>query len=146
MLIRLTRVLGKRAAGLLVVLYGLCVIVPSAAIALGDTARAAHCLTADQHHATGHATRLAPAHDVAPAHIHANGAAHEHGDAHGVGEDSLSVSNCCGLMCLAAIPAAAGESGDEPLLALPAVRKLRQNIAGCGPDLLYRPPITSLSL
>src|SRR5512145_2486677 len=106
MLIRLTRAMRSRAAVTLAVLYMLCVLIPAAALALGDGSRAAHCITADHHglravhgheHANhGHATQEPAGGKV---HLHDDGTSHEHSKAP-VGKSSDA--QCCGLVCLSA--------------------------------------------
>lgn len=141
MLIRLTKTCRGRAAGILVALYSLCVLAPTTALAFADPATAAHCLTDDHHMAA-----KPHSHGAAAAHVHAEGTAHEHSMPQSGDDENGRTSNCCGLMCLFAVPVAFGQAGDEPPPAMPATPKLRQNLPGCAPDLLYRPPISLLSL
>ena len=49
MLTQLRKGLRSRVAGVLVVLYALCLLAPAAAFAFGDVTKAAHCLTDDSH-------------------------------------------------------------------------------------------------
>jgi hypothetical protein len=141
MLVRLTKVLRIRAALALGLLYGICALMPTAALAFGDAAKAAHCLTDSHHHA------------AAKSHIHGAQVHHQHdtdASAHHPPMDSRDKSEaagaCCGLMCLSAVPAALGVAGSEPVPSPPKLAALQQNVAGCGPTLLDRPPDFSLSL
>ena len=140
MLVKLTKVLRRRAASLLVVLYALCVVAPAGALALGDAGRAAHCLTED-HHASQHTH----AHKQTAEHLHADGTSHQH--SHTQDQDSGGAnSSCCGLMCLPALPAAFGDVIDEPLPTSNLVLAVQLTLPSSGPKLLYRPPIDALSI
>lgn len=126
-----------RAASVLVVLYALCVLTPAAALALGDAAKAAHCLT-DENHGLG------PSHANSKPHVHDDGNASQH--SHDGDEQQSTSGQCCGLFCLSAL----APSTDLPLAQpeLPAlVPSLNANgLLGHGPDRLDRPPDSLLSL
>jgi hypothetical protein len=128
-----------RAAGILAVLYALCVLAPAAAFALSDAAHASHCLTHD-HHAAG------AGHDHADAlghvHIHGDGSSHEHAtpdDSH-----SKASSECCGLFCLTALPTPLADLGAWTSFGASTLSTATADHAGRGPDRLYRPPISFL--
>jgi hypothetical protein len=125
----------------LALLYGICVLMPTAALAFGDAAKAAHCLT-DNHH---HAAAKSHSHGAEGHHQAANddSAHHPPTDSR---DKAPAPGACCGLMCLSAVPVALGVAGSEPVPSPPKLAVLQQNVAGCGPTLLYRPPDFSLSL
>lgn len=140
MLIQLTRALKWRAAGLLVVLYALCVLAPAAAFAFGDSARAAHCLI-DDHHGLA---KVALQHDhVSKVHAHPDAGSHDHADAQ---HDDANSSNCCGLVCLSALPAASTDLISDRVSRKTLTSLLQEGVTGLGADLLYRPPISLSSL
>jgi hypothetical protein len=150
MLIRLTRAMRWRAAGTLGLLYMLCVLAPAVAFAFGDGSRAAHCVTDDHHglrtvHVHEHVghEHAAHKHDGRTVHVHDDGTSHEHSKA----PDGKSPdAQCCGLVCLSALPAGVVDVA-TPIFRAVAANSARQNaIAGKPPDRLYRPPISSLSL
>lgn len=124
-----------RAAGVLVVLYALCVLAPAAAFAFGDNAKAAHYLT-DENNGLAHVHSTTHAHD--------DGTAHQHADDSDE-QQSGATGSCCGLFCLSALAPYADLPSVQPeLLAL--VRSLdATGIIGQAPDRLYRPPDALLS-
>jgi hypothetical protein len=127
---RLTRGLGRQAASALVVLYALCLLAPPAALAFGDASHAAHCISHDHH-------------GLAPVHAHQDGAAQPHSgdDGDGKGEPG----QCCGLVCLTALPVTPPLAATEP--AAPTLISIRHDgLSSHTPDRLYRPPISLLSL
>ncbi|MEW6449133.1 MAG: hypothetical protein AB1490_00665 [Pseudomonadota bacterium] len=131
---------------LFVVLYALCVITPSAAVAFGDGSRTAHCLTDDNSSlAHVHGNNKPHLHEGAIAHSHADeGLVHDHAD--DSDEPQSSSGQCCGLFCVSAI----APSFDLPLLRferpalLPSLNAY--GIPESGPERLYRPPDVLLSL
>jgi hypothetical protein len=141
MLVGFTKVLRIRAALALALLYSICVLMPTAALAFGDAAKAANCLTDNHHYA------------AAKSHVHGAEGHHQFDNdksAHHPPADSRdkapAAGACCGLICLSAIPAALSVVGNEPVRSPPKLAVLQQTVAGCGPKLLYRPPDFSLSL
>lgn len=139
MLTRLTKGLRARAAIAMAVFYCLCTLAPVLAVTIAP-AVAAHCLTEGHQHAAQAAT---PAHDTA-AHVHADGAEHEHGTASGDGH--ADSGQCCGIACISALPATIVVFAAPRLV--PALSSLlaEDNTVGRASDLLYRPPISLLSL
>lgn len=145
-LTRLHRSSKRTAATLFAVLYALCVVVPSAALAYGDGSRTAHCLTDDNPSlAHVHNNNKLHLHEGATVHSHADdGVVHEHADD---GDEPQSTSRqCCGLFCVSAL---------TPTFDLPLVRFERPallpslnayGIPESGPERLYRPPDVLLSL
>jgi hypothetical protein len=128
MLTGLTRAVRNWVAIGFIALYALCILAPTAALALTG----ASCLTE---------------HDLAQVHSHASDGAHEHGDDHNhagaadtPADDDSASSKCCGMVfCSALAP--------EPAFSLaPAVLSGRtafaamQDFTGLPPDKLIRPP------
>jgi hypothetical protein len=129
----LTRARRLRAAGVLAVLYLVCVLAPAAAFALGDASRAAHCLTDTSAHV--HQTKAA-----ADTHDHDDGQS----PAHGHDQDDRAATpdqQCCGLFCVTTFPASAFEVVPPALPATAAALLTEQGVPGKAPDTLYRPPI-----
>lgn len=130
MLKRCSKDFRLKAASLLVALYAICLVAPFAALAFGDF-KAAHCLTDESH-------------GLAATHVHSDGATHpDSGD----GDDgSGPAGKCCGLFCLSAL----APSAEQPAAQLePMALILSLNTTGiiaAGPDRLYRPPDSLLSL
>ena len=157
MLVRLTRVRRLWAVRFAVLVYALCIFAPTLSFALPGSHAVSPCLT-DASHTPGtvHVHAQAPA-----AHLHANGIMHDHAAVHshaGPSHDAAAIkaavspaqtpakghasaAECCGLMCLTALPATLVE------IATPSVPTATQAIEGYleiadnGPSLLYRPPI-----
>jgi hypothetical protein len=150
MLIRLTRAMRLRAAGALALLYMLCVLAPAAAFAFGDGSRAAHCVTDDHHGlrtAHGHENaghqKAGHKHDGGAAHVHDDGTSHDHSTAP---DGKRADAQCCGLVCLNALPASVADVAAPVLPAMLANSAPQDDIAGKVPDRLYRPPISPLAL
>jgi hypothetical protein len=146
-----TKAFRVKAAIALAALYVLCILAPSAAFALSNNPAVAHCLTEGHVGVHVHADK-SHAHADATAHQHHDqGTAHRHHDGgtsqKPSGDDGKgSVANCCGLFSVVAIP------GEPDLMLGPSthasvlVPAPREALSGRGPDRLYRPPISLLSL
>ena len=134
----------RQAACIVVALYGLCVLAPAAALAAFDAAHLVPCLTDDHHHA-GQAHSH---HDhSAKAHVHEDGTVHQHANHDGDGKDGKAAHTCCcGFACLSALPVTAAGLLSAPVLRAALALPAEPPISGRGPDLLYRPPISLLSL
>jgi hypothetical protein len=128
----------SRAARLLVALYALCVLAPAGALAFGDAAYAAHCLT-HEHHGAGHVHD--PADVAGQVHVHDDGTSHEHSTTDD--PTGKAAAECCGLFCLTALPAPMADLASLPSFA-GALAAAADDRAGRGPDILYRPPISLL--
>jgi hypothetical protein len=146
MLVWFAKSVRLRSAGFFAALYLICVLAPSAVFAFGDASQTAHCLTdtalsAHVHMKSDGAASHSHAHGT-PAHAHGTTADHDDGD----NGAKPSHANCCGLFCLSSLPAGflAIEPGAAP--ASVAIFAIAQEMAGSGPDRLYRPPIISLSI
>jgi hypothetical protein len=140
MLMRLTKAVRSRVASAVALLYMLCVLAPVAAFAFGDGSRAAHCITDDNH---GLRSAHVHTHDAGKVHVHEDGTSHEHSKPP---DGKSSDGQCCGLVCLSALPASISEVETPSLPALVAVSDNQEDVAGRTPDRLYRPPISPLSL
>ena len=155
MLVRLTRAKRLRAGWLIVLAYLLCVLAPTISYALPGVHAPARCLT-DQNHVPGMVhVHSEPQHVHEDGHIHGHAAAKAHS---AVGDHSMSVASnsksapekaphtsggqCCGLMCVTAIPAKVVDivkpSAPTALCEVEGYR----NAADNAPPRLYRPPIS----
>ena len=123
-------------------LYLLCVLAPTAAFAIGDGSRIVNCLTNDNHGLQSAHIHHLHQHDSGKAHVHADGTSHGHSKAPG---GKSSDGQCCGLICLSALPASVSEVQTPALPAMVAVSADQEDVAGKTPDRLYRPPIASPS-
>lgn len=154
MLVRFNKARRLRAAWLLALVYMLCVLAPGVSFAFSDGSRAAPCLT-DENHAFG----IVHVHEVkAPAqHVHADGHTHEHPGSHAAsglsaGNDETPVpasghhkapgAQCCGMVCLSALPATIFEIVTPSMPMLAYVSETYRNVADNAPPRLYRPPIS----
>lgn len=156
MLVRLTKARRLWAVRFAVLVYALCILAPTLSFALPGSHAVSPCLT-DANHTPGmmHVHAEAPA-----AHLHANGTMHDHAAAHshtGASHDAAAIkamspeqspakghksgAECCGLMCLTALPATLVEIATPCVpTSAPAIETYRE-VADNGPSLLYRPPI-----
>jgi hypothetical protein len=149
MLVRLTRVVRSRCAGVLAVLYLVCILSPAAAFAFGDGSQTSHCLTEASLSAHVHGTHVHGSGGAASPHSHAEGtpAQHSHDPASHSHDGGVAAdSTCCGLFCVSSLAADLIAASPDGAPGSTAVFPIAQEIAGSGPDRLYRPPITSLSI
>jgi hypothetical protein len=126
----LTKRLRRRAATLLVVLYAVCLLAPSAAFALADGPRQAHCLTQADH-------------GLAKAHFDHDSAKHEHPQKSD--DEQGQLKNCCGLFCLTALTPLLDLTIGQSLVGSTLVATLEDAVARSEPRRLDRPPISLLS-
>lgn len=128
----LTRKRRWRVASLLVALYALCLVTPTAVMAAGKGAIPAHCLT-DDHHAAG------------AIHAHQDGSSHHHSGSKE--DDGDHDGKCCGLFSVSAIApelgiivTPRGPAAQQPSLTV-------DDLTGRGSDRIDRPPrIPSVAL
>jgi hypothetical protein len=140
-----------RVAATFVAAYLFCMLAPPLALAFADSAGALHCLTARHEHrspvaaaekvGTPHAHEAHSHHDAAGQHDHHG---HDTGAPPASGMDAAA--NCCGYLCLSAIPV-----GPVPCVGLQermaaAEALAGPSIAGRGPDRIDRPPIVLLPM
>lgn len=139
MFTRFLRIGRWRMAGLMAVLYALCVLVPAAAFAFGDGSRAAQCLSEENHSLHVHM-------DASQGHMHSESVSHAHhqnADSPDHPGKQSTAGQCCGLVCLSALPAT-NLWVQLPTTKPAAVRTARlDKILGQIPPVLYRPPNTS---
>jgi len=159
MLVRLTRIQRMRAGWLVALVYLLCVLAPTISYALPGEHSVARCLT-DENHVAG----MVHVHNTIPAqHVHSDGHVHEHFAAYSSAKSdgdrpSMKVAltgkpvpekaphssdgQCCGLMCVSALPAALIDivtpSTPTALCKVEGFRKVTDNT----PSRHYRPPIS----
>jgi hypothetical protein len=159
----LTRLSGARrllVGRLVALIYLVCVLAPSSALAIGNGHLSAHCLFDDQlltsiaHQQTSDAPAVSPA---ASQHDHSNPPAasmHQHHHNHGAPIATTSTEHepaqhqhpaidlqCCGMLCVAALPAAISDvATPTPTLAF-ALPESGRHLADNLPARHYRPPI-----
>ena len=155
MLVRLTRTRRLRAGWLIALAYLLCVLAPTISYALPGLHSPARCLT-DENHVHG----MVHVHSE-PQHVHADGHTHDHDAAQGLAagdDDSMSMTSdsvsvpekakhssdgqCCGLMCVIAIPASVGDIVKPAAPTAICEAEGYRNVADNAPSRLYRPPIS----
>jgi hypothetical protein len=143
MLARLTKAARRKAAGLLVLLYAGCVIMPAAAFAFDGGTRAAHCLTdAGPAHVHQHEHSKPHVHDDGTTHHHDGAAAHQQNTSDG----DEGTATCCGLFCVTAMAANAGAALGIPTHHSSVFAVSFEELAGRGPDRINKPPISLLPL
>jgi len=159
MLTSLTRLKRLRAGWVVSLLYLLCVLAPTISFALPGSHAVAPCLI-DASHVPG----MVHVHTEAPTqHIHKDGHGHDHSGVHShVNSDgdqhSMSIAlhgelvpakaphssdvQCCGLLCVTALPATLIDivkpSAPTALCEVEGYRKVTDS----APPRLYRPPIS----
>jgi hypothetical protein len=159
MLVSLTRLKRVRAGWIVALIYLLCVLAPTISYALPGNHAVAPCL-ADENHVPG----VVHVHSEMPTqHVHKDGHVHDHsgaqshanadGDHHSMslalnGESvprkapHSSDGQCCGLMCVTALPATlidiVNHSAPMARCEVEGYRKVTDN----APPRLYRPPIS----
>jgi hypothetical protein len=159
MLVRLTRMQRLKAGWIVALVYLLCVLAPTISYALPGEHSVAPCLTGESH-----MTGMVHVRSDAPAqHVHGDGHVHDYSAAHSSVQsdgDHRSVSvalngksvpqkaphssdaQCCGLMCISALPATLIDIGTPSaptaLCEIEGSRKVTDN----APSRLYRPPIS----
>lgn len=136
MFIRLTRAMRLRSAGVLAVLYLLCVLAPSAAFAFGDGTRAAHCLT--DTNVTAHVHKKG---DASPQ-SYDHGMAGDHQPGEGGDPGVAPDQQCCGLFCVSSLPTGLIGVSDPELPTTEPISLIAQGVQGSKPGCLYRPPIS----
>jgi hypothetical protein len=149
------RRLWRRLAALVALAYLGSVIAPGIALAVSDGAMTAYCF--DE---IFQPVAAAPAQPHVHVHVHADGTVHQHvdkktdasqsrGDEHQQrpgSEHSSHDTNCCGLFGVTAVlPALTGA------IAGPDVHRISSSMAaddlvGCGPSRIDRPPISPLPM
>lgn len=155
MLSRLTRTKRSMAGRLLALIYLFCVLAPAMSFALADGARAAPCLTENEH---GMSIVHVHEHGVSQ-HVHKDGRTHDHSspavasaldDVAAVAADSNSLpvdhhkssgGQCCGMVCVNALPATVTEFVRPIAPRSICLSTDYRAVADNAPPQLYRPPI-----
>jgi hypothetical protein len=154
MLRRLTKTRRLMAGRLLALTYLFCVLAPAMSFAFADGARAAPCLTKDEH-----GGNIVHVHGGVAKHVHEDGLTHHHSlsaaapdgeQLAGPAADSDSLpldhhkssgGQCCGMACVNALPATVVELvrpiAPRSICHFTEYRAVDDN----GPPQLYRPPI-----
>jgi hypothetical protein len=155
----LARLSRKRyCAGRIVALaYLLCVLAPSVAFAFGNAHLSEHCLfddgfpAAPSHRADG-ASNEADVHSLNHQHaINHGGAAHHHHDSIQMADQSEPAPHdshhvaldqqCCGMLCIAAMPVAVTEVATPSTLQGFLAPETERSLVESLPSQRYRPPI-----
>lgn len=155
MLSRLTRARRLMAGRLLALAYLFCVLAPAMSFAFADGARAAPCLTGNEH---GEGIVRVHQHGVVAQHVHEDGPPHDHspalapegGRSAAAAADSeplpldhhkSSGGQCCGMMCVTALPATMTEFVRPIAPRSICLSTDYRAVADNTPPQLYRPPI-----
>jgi hypothetical protein len=155
MLVRLKRSKRLRAGRLVALVYLLCVLAPTLSFALPGSKAVSPCL-ADAEHVPGMMHVHVASHVDADEHMHGHAMAHTHVaspdqaasvQAPTVPEQTPSKGshssdgNCCGLMCLSALPATLVEVATPSVPRASTEVDRNREVAESGPSERYRPPI-----
>ena len=155
MLTSLTRLKRVRAGWIVALIYLLCVLAPTISYALPGKHAVAPCLT-DENRVSG-VVHMPTQHVHKDGHVHDHSGAHSHASTDG-DDRSMSMApnapslpkkaphssdgQCCGLMCLTALPATLIDMvkpfAPTALCEVEGDRKVTDN----APPRLYRPPIS----
>jgi len=159
MLLRLTRTKRLKAGWFVALIYLSCVLAPTISYALPGEHAVAPCLT-DDNHVPG----MVHVHNEMPTkHVHKDGQVHEHSGTHShpssdgdhrsmsIAMDGKSVpqkaphssdGQCCGLMCVSAIPANLIDIVTPPTPTAVCEAEGYRKVTDNAPSRLYRPPIS----
>jgi hypothetical protein len=137
MLRAVTKKVRVWAAAGLAVFYAACLLAPAASFAFGNPDP--HCLTDDSH-------------GMGVTHVHDGGVIHTHSpDASQPGADTpdddgqaKANGNCCGLFCLAAVPAVGPDNLVPVSQSYAAFPVAGDPLVGGNPARLYRPPALAI--
>ncbi|ARP98062.1 hypothetical protein CAK95_02420 [Pseudorhodoplanes sinuspersici] len=130
----MTKAVRIRAALVLAILFGVCTISPSLALAFADGTATVHCLT-DDHHGTAKAQA-----ETKP---------HNHSSLNQVDADQTddaAPGNCCGVFCLTALSAPHLPAIGPQINASSPYPPLQDIVTGSHPGRINRPPIVSLPM
>jgi hypothetical protein len=156
MFLRLTKARRLRAGLLVALVYMLCILAPTLSFAFPGSHAVSPCLT-DANHVPGMMYVHA---ESSPAHLHADGHTHDHATAHSHASDGIASikasappeqtpskgshstdGQCCGLMCLSALPATLVQIVTPSVLTASQEVEGYLEVADNGPSRHYRPPI-----
>ncbi|MBR2119599.1 MAG: hypothetical protein V4458_07820 [Pseudomonadota bacterium] len=162
MFVHLTKAKRLRAGWLLALVYLLCVVAPGFSFALSDGSRTALC-PMDGSHQFGimqvHQSGVRTLQDVQrDGHVHAHPAGYSHFSMSDTSDDPISIAGetsvptddhhkssgmqCCGMICVSALPAALVEIGKPSQPMSRSVSETYQHLAGNASSRHYRPPIS----
>jgi len=135
-----TKIFRTRAAILIALTYAVCVLAPSAALAVAASPASLHCL--DELNEMS-----APSQHEGLSHAHADGTVHHHDqsgvpDHHSNTDGKANDGSCCGLFGVAALAHDAGLTFGVSALASQTVSAAADGLDGRAPAPLHRPPIT----
>jgi hypothetical protein len=140
------RLTGQRrfsVASLLVALYALCLVAPTAVIALNASPAAAHCLTDSNHgRSQGQSDRHA-GHDMGENHNSSDGSNH-HSNA--AGDEKGQPGQCCGLFCVSAMVTGVDFIAWQHPPVTHIASLFVESLSGQDSDRIDRPPRSLLSL
>lgn len=145
----LHKAIRVRSALAVAALYAFCVLAPHAALALGNGAASAHCLTETSGLNHAHKMQAAIGHSHAdgskhvhhaPAqatqHTHSDGTDHDHGK-----PGKTTDAGCCGIFCITALASDGTAVLPAPPPRAPERAALQPERTSHSPDRIYEPPI-----
>jgi len=135
----LTKSFRSQAAILIALAYSVCVLAPSAALAVVDNPASLHCL--DELNGLS-----APSNHGILSHTHASGTVHHHNkssspDHHSGPGNKADDGSCCGLFSVSALPHDPVLTFGISALASQPVSAVTNDLVGRAPSPLHRPPI-----
>lgn len=153
MLIRLSGTTRCLVGRLVALTYLLCVLAPASALALGDGRLSEHCLfddglaaaTSHPHDSQAHAEHLSTGHHDHSG--HQSSMTHQHGGGTAPGDTPSQPGHaamdlqCCGMLCVAALPASIGDVATPWRSHAFALPESGDHLADNLPARRYRPPI-----
>ncbi len=129
----------NRAASLLVALYALCLVTPTAVMALDASPAVAHCLIEESHGQSNyHAS-----HNTGENH-HGIDESSQHSDAGG--DEKSQTGKCCGLFCVSAMVTGIDFVAWQHPPAIQVASLFVESLGGQNSDRIDRPPRFLLSL
>ena len=132
-------------AGVIALLYGLCIVTPPIAFAMSDGSQAAHCLTADHGLPTA-AMHIHGDYDHSSSDLAQGVASHSDQSSNDQHDKNQSHGQCCGLFCLSALSSFSA-TVSAPIFARAILALGRPDIVRGQVFLsLLRPPIPSSSV
>jgi hypothetical protein len=140
MLLQVTKAIRIRAALVLAILFGVCTIAPSLALAFADGAATAHCLT-DDHHGTTKSQEHDRGTGKSASHSHS-----DQGESDADKSDAAAPGSCCSVFCLTALSASPLHAFGPQINTSSSYLALQDVVSGSGPGRINRPPIVSLPM
>lgn len=148
-----------RAGWILALVYLLCMLAPTFAFAFGGARLSDHCLFDDHPvamatHQPDAASGKTDVHSSGPEHVtNHGGSVHHHDNSMQMADKATPASphndqhapieqQCCGVLCIAALPATISEVATLPAPHAFLVPEAEDHLVEISPALLYRPPIS----